>query len=42
MAPASLLGGIAGGKLVGVIKPQVLRAVVVTYGTVLALYYLVR
>jgi uncharacterized membrane protein YfcA len=42
MAPASLLGGIAGGTLVGVIKPQVLRAVVVTYGTVLALYYLVR
>jgi uncharacterized membrane protein YfcA len=42
MAPASLLGGLAGGKLVGVIKPRVLRAVVVTYGTVLAIYYLVR
>ena len=42
MAPASLLGGIAGGKLVNVIKPTVLRAAVVTYGTVLAVYYIVR
>ena len=42
MAPASLLGGVAGGKLVNKIKPSVLRAVVVTYGTVLALYYLLR
>ena len=40
MAPASLLGGVAGGKLVNKIKPAVLRAAVVTYGTVLAVYYL--
>lgn len=42
MAPASLLGGLAGGKLVNRIKPLVLRGAVVTYGTVLAVYYLVR
>ena len=42
MAPASLLGGIAGGKLVNRIKPSLLRGAVVTYGTVLAVYYLVR
>ena len=42
MAPASLLGGVVGGKLVGHIKPTALRAVVVSYGTVLALWYLVR
>ncbi|MEP7204321.1 MAG: sulfite exporter TauE/SafE family protein [Ilumatobacteraceae bacterium] len=42
MAPASLLGGFAGGKLVTKINPAALRAIVVTYGTVLAVYYLVR
>ena len=42
MAPASLVGGLAGGKLVNKIKPGVLRAAVVTYGTVLAVYYIVR
>ena len=42
MAPASLLGGVLGGKFVGRIKPTALRAVVVTYGTVLAIWYLVR
>ena len=42
MAPASLLGGVAGGRLVNRIKPEVLRAVVVTYGTLLAIYYLAR
>ena len=42
MAPASLLGGVAGGKLVNKIKPSVLRGGVVTYGTVLAVYYLLR
>ncbi len=42
MAPASLLGGMAGGRLVNHIKPGVLRAVVVTYGTLLAIYYLLR
>ena len=42
MAPASLIGGVVGGKLVRRIKPARLRAVVVIYGTVLALYYLVR
>lgn len=42
MAPASLLGGSIGGRLVGKIKPVVLRSVVVAYGTVLAIWYLVR
>jgi uncharacterized protein len=42
MAPMSLLGGLAGGKLVSRIKPAALRAAVVTYGTALALYYLLR
>ncbi|MEP7046370.1 MAG: sulfite exporter TauE/SafE family protein [Ilumatobacteraceae bacterium] len=42
MAPASLIGGIAGGKLVTKIQPKVLRGAVVTYGTVLAVYYLAR
>jgi uncharacterized membrane protein YfcA len=42
MAPASLLGGVLGGRLVSRIKPVVLRSMVVTYGTVLAIYYLVR
>lgn len=42
MAPASLLGGSIGGRLVGKIKPVVLRTVVVIYGTALAIWYLVR
>ncbi len=42
MAPASLLGGVAGGKLASTIKPGFLRGAVVTYGTVLAVYYIVR
>ena len=42
MAPASLLGGVLGGRVAGRIRPTVLRAVVVTYGTVLALWYLLR
>ena len=42
MAPASLVGGLVGGKLVNKIKPGVLRAAVVTYGSVLAVYYIVR
>jgi uncharacterized membrane protein YfcA len=42
MAPASLVGGMLGGRMVSKIKPAMLRALVVTYGTVLAVYYLVR
>jgi uncharacterized membrane protein YfcA len=42
MAPASLLGGVLGGRLVSHIKPTVLRAVVVSYGTALAIWYLIR
>jgi uncharacterized protein len=42
MAPASLAGGWIGGKVAGRIKPEVLRSVVVTYGVVLALWYLAR
>jgi uncharacterized membrane protein YfcA len=36
MAPASLVGGAIGGRLVGRIKPQVLRAVVITSGIAVA------
>ena len=42
MAPASLLGGWCGGRLADVISGPMLRRVVVTYGTVLAFYYLLR
>jgi uncharacterized membrane protein YfcA len=42
MAPASLLGGWCGGRLADVISGPWLRRVVVTYGTVLAFYYLLR
>jgi uncharacterized protein len=42
MSPASLLGGAVGGRLVTVIKPGPLRAIVVAYGSVLAVWYLVR
>jgi len=42
MAPASLLGGLLGGKFATKIKPSTLRAVVVSYGTILSIYYLVR
>ncbi len=42
MAPASLLGGWCGGRFADVVSGPALRRVVVTYGTVLALYYLVR
>lgn len=36
MAPASLLGGMIGGRLVGKINPLVLRAIVVTCGVAVA------
>ena len=42
MAPASLLGGWCGGRLADVISGPWLRRVVVTYGTLLAFYYLLR
>lgn len=42
MAPASLIGGHVGGRLVSVIKPGVLRVVVVIYGLVVAIVYLTR
>jgi uncharacterized membrane protein YfcA len=42
MAPASMLGGWCGGRLADVVSGPVLRRVVVTYGTILALYYLLR
>lgn len=42
MAPASLVGGTLGGRLVGRIQPQTLRIAVATYGTILAIWYLVR
>ena len=40
MAPASMLGGWCGGRLADVVSGAALRRVVVTYGTVLGLYYL--
>jgi uncharacterized membrane protein YfcA len=42
MAPASLAGGVAGGRVAGSVRPAVLRAMVVSYGTVLGVYYLLR
>lgn len=42
MAPASMLGGWCGGRLADVVSGPALRRVVVAYGTVLALYYLLR
>jgi hypothetical protein len=41
MAPASLLGGAIGGRLVGRINPLVLRAVVITSGLAIAVKLLV-
>ncbi len=42
MAPMSLIGGHVGGRLVTVIKPAVLRTVVVCYGLIVAGVYLAR
>jgi uncharacterized membrane protein YfcA len=42
MAPASLVGGWLGGKFVGKVRPEPLRAVIVVYGVALALWYLLR
>jgi uncharacterized membrane protein YfcA len=42
MAPASMLGGWCGGRLADVVSGPALRRVVVTYGTILGLYYLFR
>jgi uncharacterized membrane protein YfcA len=42
MLPASLLGGVVGGKLVGKVPPGLLRAGIVTFGTILAFWYLLR
>ncbi len=41
MAPASLLGGAVGGRLVGRINPLVLRAIVITSGIAVAVKLLV-
>lgn len=42
MAVGAILGGVLGGRLARFIKPQVLRAVVVTVAVIVALIYLVR
>ena len=42
MAPASLLGGAAGGRLVTVMPPSRLRPAIVTFGVIVAIIYLVR
>ena len=41
MAPASLLGGALGGRLVGRINPLVLRAIVIASGVAVAVRLLV-
>jgi len=42
MAPASLFGGFLGGRVAGRLNPDVLRAVIITFGTILGLWYLLR
>ena len=42
MAVAALAGGAAGGKLAGRLQPVLLRRLVITFGVVVALIYLVR
>lgn len=42
MAVGSVLGGVLGGKLARFVKPQVLRAIVVTIAVIVAILYLVR
>lgn len=42
MAVAALVGGAIGGRLAGLVKPNVLRWLVVTVGVVVAIIYLVR
>jgi hypothetical protein len=42
MAPASLIGGHFGGRLAGVVPPKRLRVVVIVFGVVVALIYLIR
>ena len=42
MAVGALAGGVLGGRLAGNIKPQVLRAVVVTIGVVVSIIYFMR
>lgn len=42
MAPASLVGGAVGGRFAGSLPPARLRAVVITFGVVVAVVYLVR
>ena len=42
MAPASLLGGAAGGRLVTVIPPTRLRPAIVVFGVIVAIIYLLR
>jgi uncharacterized protein len=42
MAVGALAGGVLGGRLAGSIKPEVLRATVVSIGTIVALIYFVR
>jgi uncharacterized membrane protein YfcA len=41
MAPASLVGGAIGGRLVGHLNPRVMRALVIVIGLVVAIKYLV-
>lgn len=42
MAAFAMIGGMAGGKLAGKIKPEVLRWVVVGIGLVVAIYYFLK
>jgi hypothetical protein len=42
MAVGALLGGALGGRLAGRVKPDTLRTIVVAFGTVIGIIYLVR
>lgn len=42
MATGSILGGIAGGRLAGMIKPQVLRWTIITIGFIVSIIYFIK
>ncbi len=42
MAVGAVIGGVLGGKLARFVKPQVLRAIVITIAVIVAIVYLVR
>jgi uncharacterized membrane protein YfcA len=42
MAVGALLGGAAGGRLAGFVRPATLRAMVIAIGVLIAAYFLFR